>query len=120
MRKIMLILILTGFLYAQKSDIDKEIIAPIKIALTGRAKLSNGFCEVKFPRKISEIIFEPYDIKVLIVPYRSWSGIYCVEINEYGFKCKSETGDLNAEFDYFVICKSKRLRTKIGEMKIRG
>mgnify|MGYP000308095653 FL=1 len=117
MKKIIFILILTSFIYAQKVEIDKDMAAPIKIAFTGRAKLSNGFCEIKFPRKISEIIFEPYDIKVLIVPYRSWSGIYVLEVNEYGFKCKSETGDLNAEFDYFVICKSKRLRTKISEIK---
>lgn len=101
-------IILIGFLYAQNDLKIMEYKLPVKIALTGRAKLSNGLCEIKFPVKISEIVPEAYDVKVLIIPYGSWSGIYVTYIDEYGFKCKSETGNLNAEFDYFVICKSKR------------
>lgn len=123
MKKILAILIiLTGFLSAQQREDIKtlEYKLPVKIALTGRAKLSNGTCEIKFPLKISEIVPEAYDIKVLIVPYGSWSGIYVTHIDESGFKCKSETGNLNAEFDYFVICRSKRALSKYLETKLKS
>ncbi|MEO0267190.1 MAG: hypothetical protein ABIM36_03530 [candidate division WOR-3 bacterium] len=120
MKKILAILIiLSAFLYAQREDIITYKAFPTKVALTGRAKLSNGFCEVKFPVKVSDIVPEAYDIKVLVVPYGSWSGIYITHVDEFGFKCKSETGNLNAEFDYFVICRSKRAISKYTDIKIK-
>ncbi len=75
----------------------------VEFYANGKARLSGGEASILFERLFSESISETSPIKVIVTPVGSWSGIYVTEVNSSGFKVRSETGDLNCEFNWIAI-----------------
>jgi len=52
------------------------------------------------------------EIKVVVTPINTFSGLYITDLSLKGFKVKSEIGDKNAEFNYlvFIVKKIQQIR----------
>ena len=71
-----------------------------KVYLTGSAALVGGRADVKFKESLSKFAS---DIKVIVTPMGSWSGIYVMNISPDGFTVMSGAGDPNARFNWIVV-----------------
>lgn len=71
-----------------------------KVHLTGSATLAGGSVDVKFKESFSKFVS---DIKVIVTPVGSWSGIYVININPDGFTAMSGAGDPKARFNWIVV-----------------
>lgn len=71
-----------------------------KVYLTGSATLAGGSVDVKFKESFSKFTS---DIKVIVTPVGSWSGIYVININPDGFTAMSGAGDPKARFNWIVV-----------------
>lgn len=75
-------------------------VIPGKTYLAGSAKLVAGRADVKFEDKFSTVAA---NIKVIVTPVGSWSGIYVMDVSPNGFTVRSETGNPDAEFNWFAV-----------------
>jgi len=66
----------------------------------GSAKLVNGSIEVKFEEGL---FAKAANIRIVASPVGSWSGIFIKDISNAGFTAMSETGNLNAEFNWIAV-----------------
>ncbi|MEO0181066.1 MAG: hypothetical protein ABIN54_07155 [candidate division WOR-3 bacterium] len=73
----------------------------------GTAKLNNGEAHVTLEYPYPQTISDEIPVKVIVTPVGSWSGIYVVEANKYGFTVKCGAGDPNATFNYQVVGRRK-------------
>lgn len=73
----------------------------------GTAQLTNGKASVAFDRLFSEAISPDVPVRVIVTPVGSWSGIYLESADSSGFSVRSETGDLNATFNWIAIGRRK-------------
>lgn len=80
--------------------------AQLNVFAMGNAKLVNGIAEVKFDTA-SVFMAKKSTLKVMITANGSWSGIYVTKVTKYGFTVKSETGDLNATFNWVLVGERK-------------
>jgi len=118
MKKIVFILLTTIFiisLNAQQTSFDpltmKKIErkgAVVRVFTGGTSKLLNGLAEIKFEDDLKEFgVTDVSEIKVVVTPINTFSGLYVTDLNLKGFKVKSEIGDKNAEFSYIVFIVKK-------------
>ncbi len=86
-----------------------------RICLTGSAKLVQGKAEIKFNKEyLSKFINRNLDIKILVTPVGSWSGIYVMSMDKDGFTVKSDTGDQNVLFNWILVGEKKRTLSEVG------
>lgn len=79
-----------------------------KVFTGGTAKLINGIAEIKFEDDLKEFgVSDVSEIKVVVTPLNTFSGLYITDLTLKGFKVKSEIGDKNAEFNYLVFIVKK-------------
>jgi hypothetical protein len=76
------------------------------VCIMGSGKLENGSGEIIFDKVFDKII-PSKNGQVIITPVGSWSGIYITEVSENGFKVKSESGDINANFNWVLLGEKK-------------
>jgi hypothetical protein len=69
----------------------------------GTAQLISGTASVSFSRLFSEAISSDVPVRVILTPAGSWSGMYIENVNSSGFTVRSETGNLNASFNWLAI-----------------
>ncbi|MDI6839895.1 MAG: hypothetical protein QMD71_03415 [bacterium] len=70
-------------------------------------KLVNGEAYVKFDASFAEFVSAQLPIEITLTPVGSYSGLYVVEKDKYGFTVKSGAGDNNCEFSYLAIGREK-------------
>jgi hypothetical protein len=75
----------------------------VEFYTNGSAQLVNGTATVEFERLYKEAVSAARPVRVTVVPVGTWSGIYVVEQTGQGFSVKSESGDLNAKFNWIAI-----------------
>ena len=78
------------------------VVTPSKAYLTGSAKLVGGSADVKFQDKFSGLAA---DIKVIVTPVGSWSGIYVENVSPNGFTARSGAGNPDAKFNWLAVSK---------------
>jgi len=87
---------------AKVAEVVPTGISADKVYFTGSATLVGGKTDVKFKKSLSE---SSSDIKVIVTPVGSWSGIYVINMNPDGFTAISGAGDTNARFNWIVVGK---------------
>jgi hypothetical protein len=75
----------------------------VEFYTNGTSQLVNGTATVEFERLYKEAISTERPVRVVVVPAGSWSAIYVVSQTPTGFMVKSESGDLNAKFNWIAI-----------------
>lgn len=76
----------------------------------GTAKLADGSVKVKFEGRSFN---RATNIRIIVTPVGSWSGIYVKDVSNSGFTVVSETGNPNAEFNWIAIAETKEPATNI-------
>jgi hypothetical protein len=79
----------------------------VEVYTDGTAKLKNGSASVQFDRLYSEAISAESSINITLTTVGSWSGLYIQASDSRGFLVVSQTGDLNASFNWIAIAKKK-------------
>jgi hypothetical protein len=93
---------------------EQNIVIPVQmhpqneIFISGSAKLVNGTAEIKYEEVFLKLLPESNKIKIIVTPEGSWSAIYIVKSDNKGFAVKSESGDLNAHFNWIVTGEKRK------------
>lgn len=93
----MLSLMATFILFAQSDTGEYNIV---RVSQDGIAKLSGGSVQVSFEGRSFN---RATNIKIIVTPVGSWSGIYVKDVTGKGFTAVSETGDPNASFSWIAL-----------------
>jgi len=118
MKKFIVILlgvVFAVYLNAQEKSFNPYIMKKIerkgavaRVFTAGSSKLINGLAEINFEDDLKEFgVKDVSEIKVIVTPFNTFSGLYVTDLTLKGFKVKSEIGDKNAEFNYLVLIVKK-------------
>jgi spermidine/putrescine-binding protein len=94
---LLLSLVASYILFAQGSTGDYNIV---RVSQDGSAKLSGGSVQVSF---VGRSFNKATNIKIIVTPVGSWSGIYVKDVTGTGFTAVSENGNPNAEFNWIAL-----------------
>lgn len=78
-----------------------------KVFSGGSGKLSNGIARIEFEDDLTQFASDISEIKIIVTPVETWSGIYISEVSFKGFTVKSAAGDQNARFNWIVLIVKK-------------